>query len=118
MVKSVSGLVLERGDAVWIDFDPQAGHEQAGRRPAVVLSPAAYNQRVGLALFCPITNRPKGYPFEVLLPKGLAVTGVILADQVKSLDWRVRKAELICKIPQEQIDRAVELVETLLHGIL
>ena len=86
------GRVPERGDAVWIDFDPQSGREQAGRRPAVVLSPAAYNGKVGLALLCPITGRIKGYPFEVGIPSGFGVAGVILADQVKSLDWRRRKA--------------------------
>src|SRR4029077_6896441 len=89
-----AGSVPERGDIVWITLNPQAGHEQAGRRPAVVLSPIAYNRKVGLAVFCPITNQIKGYPFEVLIPAGLPVTGAVLADQVKSLDWGVRKAEL------------------------
>ena len=70
----------ERGDVVWISFTPQAGHEQAGRRPAVVLSPQVYNQKVGLAIFCPITNQIKGYPFEVALPSEVSVTGVILSD--------------------------------------
>jgi mRNA interferase MazF len=79
--------VPERGDVVWITLNPQAGHEQAGRRPAVVLSPAAYNGKVGLAILCPITRQVKGYPFEVQIPKGLAVGGVILTDQVKSLDY-------------------------------
>ncbi len=83
-----AAYVPERGDAVWITLDPQAGHEQAGRRPALVLSPSAYNGRVGLALFCPITNQVKGYPFEVPIPAGSSVTGVVGADQVKSLDWR------------------------------
>ena len=81
-----------RGDVVWITLDPQSGHEQAGRRPALVLSPAAYNGRVGLALLCPITGQAKGYPFEVGVPDGLAVTGAVLSDQVKCLDWRTRKA--------------------------
>jgi mRNA interferase MazF len=76
--------VPERGDAVWITLDPQAGHEQAGRRPALVLSPSSYNGRVGLALFCPITSRVKGCPFEIPLPAGSAVTGVVGADQAKS----------------------------------
>ena len=76
----------DRGDIVWVDFDPQAGHEQAGRRPALIVSPQSYNQKVGLALLCPITNQRKGYPFEVPLPKGLTVAGVVLADQVKSMD--------------------------------
>src|SRR5437660_9952142 len=83
--------VPSRGDAVWITLNPQAGHEQSGRRPALVLSPSAYNGRVGLALLCPITSQVKGYPFEVTLPHGLPITGVVLADEVKSLDWRARK---------------------------
>lgn len=91
--------VPERGDVVWMTFSPQAGHEQAGRRPAVVLSPSRYNVRVGLALVCPITTRAKGYPFEVAIPSGLDVTGVVLADQVKSLDWRARHAEFSCSLP-------------------
>src|SRR5215813_14686908 len=95
LVSRKRGYVPERGDAVWVTLDPQAGHEQAGRRPALVLSPAAYNRRVGLALLCPITNQIKGYPFEVLIPQGLKVTGAVLSDQVKSLDWKARKAELI-----------------------
>ncbi|MDO8542166.1 MAG: endoribonuclease MazF [Opitutaceae bacterium] len=85
--------VPRRGDVVWLTFDPQAGREQAGRRPAFVLSPQAYNRKTGLFLACPITSKVKGYPFEVALPDDLRVTGVILADQVKSLDWNVRKAE-------------------------
>ena len=97
MVKK--GYVPQRGEVVWITLNPQAGHEQAGRRPAVVLSPGAYNEKVELAILCPVTNQIKGYPFEVLLPAGLPVTGAILADQVKSLDWRVRDAEWICALP-------------------
>jgi mRNA interferase MazF len=106
--------IPERGDTVWISFTPQAGHEQAGRRPAVVLSPKAYNQKVGLAIFCPITNQIKGYPFEVMLPKEADVTGVILSDQVKSLDWRVRKAEFIGSLPEEVINEVLAKLETLL----
>jgi mRNA interferase MazF len=86
--------VPERGDVVWIDFNPQRGREQAERRPALVLSPANYNGTVGLAVVCPITNQVKSYPFEVLIPEGLAATGVVLSDQIKSFDWRERKAEL------------------------
>lgn len=96
--------VPDRGDVVWLAFDPQAGHEQAGRRPAIVLSPAAYNSKVGLAILCPITNQVKGYPFEVAIPGGLAVAWVILSDQVKSLDWHIRRAELICPIPSSIIE--------------
>lgn len=103
-----------RGDMIWLSFTPQAGHEQAGRRPAVVLSPQSYNQKVGLALCCPITNQIKGYPFEVLLPDGVGVTGVILADQVKSLDWRVRQAEYIGSLPEEVVNEVLSKLGILL----
>lgn len=106
----------DRGDVVWLTFHPQAGHEQSGRRPAVVLSPRAYNARVGLALFCPVTSKVKGYPFEVPLPAGLPVTGVVLADQVKSLDWRERKAELLARLSPETIDLLVQRLLVLLEG--
>jgi mRNA interferase MazF len=95
-----SAYVPGRGDLVWLQFTPQAGHEQAGTRPALVVSPREYNRKVGLALFCPITSQVKGYPFEVLLPPGGRVQGAVLADQVKSLDWRVRKARLAGAAPQ------------------
>lgn len=106
--------VPERGHAVWLVFTPQAGREPAGRRPAVVVSPLTYNQRVGLAMFCPITNQRKGYPFEVGIPDNLAVTGVILSDQLKSLDWRVRNAAFICTLPVETINAVLQKVSTLL----
>lgn len=106
--------VPEQGDAVWISFNPQAGHEQSGRRPAVVLSPRPYNGKVGLAILCPITNQVKGYPFEVVIPSGLAVTGALLSDQVKSLDWRVRKTKLICKLPKDIIAGALQKLGVLL----
>ena len=106
--------VPRRGDVVWITLNPQAGHEQAGRRPAVVLSPAAYNGKVGLAILCPITNQIKGYPFEVLIPSGMAVSGAILADQVKSLDWRARNAEWICTLPGETVNEVLQKLGTLL----
>jgi len=99
---------------VWITLNPQAGHEQAGRRPAVVLSPQSYNRKVGLAILCPITSQTKGYPFEVLLPEGLTVAGAILSDQVKSLDWRARNAELICTLPAEAISEVLQKLSTLL----
>jgi mRNA interferase MazF len=101
---------------VWITLDPQAGHEQGGRRPALVLSPSAYNGRVGLALFCPITNQAKGYPFEVPLPDGSAVTGVVGADQVKSLDWRARKTAHIGAVPDEVVAKVLQRLQTLLAG--
>lgn len=106
--------VPERGDAVWIDFDPQAGREQAGRRPAVVLSPAAYNGRVGLALLCPVTRQVKGYPFEVAIPEGGGLAGVVLADQVKSLDWRRRNATVIGTLPRETTAAVLRRVSVLL----
>ena len=105
--------VPDRGDAVWITLNPQAGHEQAGRRPAVVLSPAAYNGKVGLAILCPITTQIKGYPFEVVLPSGLAVTGAILSDQVKSLDWRARNATFICALPPATIAEVLQKLSVL-----
>ena len=106
--------IPQRGDVVWITLNPQAGHEQSGRRPAVVLSPEAYNGKVGLAILCPITNRVKGYPFEVLIPAGMPVTGVILTDQVKSLDWQARDAKLICPLPMEAIGEVLQKIGTLL----
>jgi len=95
--------IPERGDVVWMTFNPQAEHEQAGHRPALVLSPLSYNRKVGLAILCPITSRVKGYPFEVTLPDGLEIGGVILADQVKNLDWRARDAQFSCRIPNETL---------------
>ena len=103
-----------RGDVVWVDFDPQAGREQAGRRPAVVLTPESYNDRVGLAVLCPITNRVKGYPFEVAIPEGMEITGVILSDQVKSLDWRRRNARVVLRLPASIIEAVLENVRALL----
>ena len=111
---SSAGRIPRRGDVVWIDFNPQSGSGQAGRRPAVVLSPGAYNGKVGLALLCPITSRIKGYPFEVAIPAGLNVRGVILADQVKSLDWRTRNAQVMAPLPAGTIDEVLQKVGTLL----
>ncbi len=107
--------VPERGDVVWIDMHPQAGHEQRGRRPAVVLSPALYNAKVGLALLCPITSQVKGYPFEVPLPAGLPVAGAILSDQIKSLDWRARNSKLICRLPPPAVEEVLSKLGTLLE---
>jgi mRNA interferase MazF len=109
-----SGTVPDRGDAVWISLNPQAGHAQAGRRPALVLSPARYNGRVGLALLCPITSQVKGYPFEVALSSDLPVEGVVLADQVKSLDWRARGAEIIGKVPDRIVAEVLGKLAALL----
>jgi len=113
MVKA-KPYVPKRGDVVRIDLNPQAGHEQSGRRPAVVLSPQPYNKKVGLALLCPITNQIKGYPFEIIIPANLSVTGVILSDQVKSLDWRTRNAEFICALPPKKIAEILQKINLLL----
>jgi len=102
--------VPRRGDLIWLSFDPQAGHEQAGRRPAFVLSPEPYNRKTGMLLACPITSRVKGYPFEVPLPSISGINGVILADQVKSLDWKVRKAEFAETIGDSVIEEVVALI--------
>lgn len=94
----------EQGDIVFLDFDPQAGNEQRGRRPALVLTPRAYNSRAFLAVICPVTNQTKGYPFEVALPAGLGVTGVVLADHVKSLSWMARRTSFVCGAPDEVLE--------------
>jgi mRNA interferase MazF len=93
--------IPERGDIVWLQFAPQAGHEQAGRRPALVVSPRSYNEKVGLALFCPITSQIKGYPFEVVVGPGGKAKGAILSDQLKSLDWRARDARKFDAVSDE-----------------
>jgi mRNA interferase MazF len=107
--------IPERGDVVWLTLHPQAGHEQAGRRPALVLSPKQYNGRVGLAIFCPLTSQVKGYPFEVeVRHQEPRVHGVILSDQVKSLDWRARQAEFICIRPQELVTEVLDKLRLLI----
>lgn len=107
--------VPDRGDVAWLRFDPQAGHEQAGTRPALVISPRSYNRRVGLALLCPVTSQVKGYPFEVVLPPGLEVEGAVLSDQVKSLDWRARRARFACSVPRDVIEETVARILTLVE---
>jgi len=107
-------MVPERGDLVWLDFDPQAGHEQAGRRPALVLSPAAYHARTRLAVVCPITTRVKGFPFEVPLPAGLPVSGVILADHVKSVDRAARQLEVAGQAPESVVQEVLAKLAPLL----
>ena len=98
------GYVPDAGDFVWLTFDPQAGREQGGRRPALVLSPKIYNAKSGLALACPVTNQVKGYPFEVTVPSGVGATGVILADHLKSVDWKARCAEPLGRCTDEVMD--------------
>jgi mRNA interferase MazF len=109
------GYIPDSGDIVWLMFKPQAGHEQAGRRPALVLSPKSYNGKVSLALLCPITSQIKGYPFEVLIPEGLEVKGAILSDQVKSLDWKAREAEFSCKLPLGKFNEVIKKLSTLIR---
>ncbi len=108
--------VPKRGDLIWLTFDPQAGREQAGRRPAIVLSPREYNDKTPYCIVCPITSTIKGYSFEVLLPEDGVVTGAVLADQIKSIDRNARKIEVIGQAPQEVIEsvvaKAVTLIDT------
>ena len=104
-----------RGDVVWLTFTPQAGHEQAGHRPALTLSPESYNRTVRLAIFCPITTQIKGYPFEVALPAGAKLSGVVLADQIKSLDWKSRKAKFCCKLSEGDLREVLSKLGVLLN---
>lgn len=106
--------IPERGDLVWLDFDPQAGHEQKGRRPALVISHKSYNEKVGLALFCPITSKVKGYPFEVEI-KSQKIQGAILTDQIKSLDWQIRNIELIDQATEKELQAVLERIALLIN---
>ena len=111
----VSKLYIpERGDIVWLDFNPQLGHEQRGRRPALTLSFKAYNEKIGLALFCPITSKVKGYPFEVELELK-KIKGSVLSDQIKSLDWRERNIEFIEKIGDKKLEEVIEKIEVIIR---
>jgi mRNA interferase MazF len=109
------GYVPDCGDLVWLNFTPQAGREQAGRRPAVVVTPHAYNEKTSLAIVCPITSHAKGYPFEVALPTGQGIKGVVLADHLKSLDWRQRHAEKAGKISRTILEQILDRIATLLR---
>lgn len=104
------------GDLVWLEFSPRSGHEQSGRRPTLALSPRRYNGKVGLGLFCPVTTHAKGYPFEVPLPPGLGIQGVVLADQVKSLDWRSRRARKAGRVPPAILEEVLAKVGALLSS--
>ena len=106
--------IPERGDIVWLDFNPQLGHEQRGRRPALTLSFKAYNEKIGLALFCPITSKGKGYPFEVEL-EFKKIKGSVLSDQIKSLDWRERNIEFIEKIGDKKMEEVIEKIEVIIR---
>ena len=106
--------IPERGDIVWLDFNPQLGHEQKGRRPALTLSFKAYNEKIGLALFCPITSKVKGYPFEVELELK-KIKGSVLSDQIKSLDWRERNIEFIEKIGDKKMEEVIEKIDVIIR---
>jgi mRNA interferase MazF len=108
------GYVPDAGDLVWLTFDPQAGHEQRGRRPALILSPRAYNAKARLAIACPITSQVKGYPFEVPLPPGGKISGVVLSDHVKNLDWQARSVVFEAKAPSEILIDVRERLRVLL----
>jgi mRNA interferase MazF len=107
--------VPERGDIVWINLNPQKGHEQAGRRPVLILSPSSYNRKVGLAILCPITSKIKNYPFEVQIPEDLKISGAVLSDQVKSLDWKAREVEYSCKLPEKSVEEVLKKLGTLIR---
>ena len=107
-------FIPERGDVVWINLDPQAGHKQAGVRTVLVLSPASYNGRVGLMVCCPITTQSKGYPFEVLIKNNLKVSGIILADQVKSLDWKARGAKKKGRISEDELSETLNKLKAVI----
>ena len=105
--------IPERGDIIWLNFNPSSGHEQKGKRPAIVISPKGYNEKVGLGLFCPITSKTKNYPFEVKI-ENEKITGVVLTDQIKSLDWKTRKIEFIAKETSEKINEIVDKISVLI----
>lgn len=110
----VKTYIPDRGDIVSLQFNPQTGREQAGWRPALVLSPKSYNQKVGLALFCPITKQTKGYPFEVQLSNSLKTRGVILSDHIKSLDWQGRSAKFVERLDEHSIQEVVQKIKAII----
>ena len=103
----------ERGDIVWLDFGQSKGHEQTGRRPALIVSPKDYNTKTGLAVCCPLTSKSKGYPFEVRVENGV-ISGVILSDQIKTIDWRARKVKFICRTSQTELSEVLAKISTLI----
>lgn len=114
MVAQANLYTPSRGDIVYLDFDPTKEHEQRCHRPAFVISPFGYNEKSSLALFMPITKQQKGYPFEVPLPSGLKIQGVILADQIKCLDWKVRGVQFVESVPESVIEEVQAKIEPLL----
>ncbi|TDA65486.1 MAG: endoribonuclease MazF [Clostridia bacterium] len=111
---SPRNYVPDRADIVRLEFSPKARHEVAGRRPALVVSPKSYNSKVGVALMCPLTSKRKGYPFEVPLPSTAGISGVVLADQIKNLDWQARKAEFVCKVPSDVTQEVLAKIQALI----
>lgn len=109
-----TNYIPRKGDLVWLNFSPQSGHEQAGRRPALCISPKTYNGKVGLAIFCPITSAIKDYPYEVIIPDDLLIKGVILTDQVKSMDWRSREAQFIASLSPSILADVLAKIHTLI----
>lgn len=109
----VKAYVPNRGDIIWVNFNPSLGHEQAGKRPALVLSTAGYHERSSLLIACPITSKIKGYPFEVIIDAA-SIHGVVLADQVKSLDWRKRPISFAAKVSQQTLDSVVTKLSLLI----
>jgi mRNA interferase MazF len=114
MVKKI--YVPEQGDLVWLNFNPGSGHEQQGRRPAIVISPKDYNEKTGLGLFCPITSKIKNYPFELIMGNR-KISGVVLADQIKSLDWKIREIEFITKEKPEKINEIIDKISVLFEKV-
>ena len=112
----VSRYVPDRGDVVWMNFSPQARREQAGRRPALILSSKAYNRKTGSCLACPVTSQIKGHPFEFRLPVGCAVQGAVLVDHVKNQDWQARQVDLADVVPDDFVDQVADLVDALMRG--
>jgi mRNA interferase MazF len=110
----VAAYAPDRGDIVWLQFTPHTGHEQRGRRPALVISTVTYNRKAGLALVCPVTTNVKGYPFEVVLPEGLPARGAVLCDQLRSVDWRARKAKRLCPAPKDVVTEATAKILALI----
>lgn len=115
MEKKSGKYIPARGDVIWLSFNPQSGHEQSGHRPAIVITPREYNEKVGLALCCPITSKIKDYPFEVRINIQGKIEGVILSDQVKSLDWQERQARYIAAAPKDALDETIEKMNLLIN---
>jgi mRNA interferase MazF len=109
-------VVPKKGDLIWLDFSPQAGHEQAGRRPALVLTNSMFQQTTGLMLACPITSRVRGLPFEVALPPSLSVSGVVLVHHTRSVDWKARRAEVVGAVPEETLFQVLDILNAIEEG--